>query len=90
MVCYTKDGPEEDSYIVFLCFDIKLKDFLKVETLVPDIQCLYVTPKNEDGSRYIRYSNVEEDEELQAYVRSGSKGTICGYAKPLSGSTGER
>lgn len=69
MVCYTKDGPEEDSYIVFLCFDIKLKDFLKVETLVPDIQCLYVTPKDEDGSRYIRYSNVEEDEELQAYVK---------------------
>lgn len=69
MVCYTKDGPEEDSYIVFLCFDIKLKDFLKVETLVPDIQCLYVTPKDDDGSRYIRYSNVEEDEELQAYVK---------------------
>lgn len=54
---------------MFLCFDIKLKDFLKVETLVPDIQCLYVTPKDEDGSRYIRYSNVEEDEELQAYVK---------------------
>lgn len=69
MVCYTKDGPEEDSYIVFLCFDIKLKDFLKVETLVPDIQCLYVTPKDEDGNRYIRYSNVEDDEELQAYVK---------------------
>lgn len=68
MVCYTKDGPEEDSYIVFLCYDIKLKDFLKVDTLVPDIQCLYVTPKDEDGNRYIRYSNVEDDEELQAYV----------------------
>ena len=33
---------------MFLCFDIKLKDFLKVETLVPDIQCLYVTPKDID------------------------------------------
>ena len=40
-----------------------------METLVPDIQCLYVTPKDEDGSSYIRYSNVEEDEELQAYVK---------------------
>ncbi|MDO4261684.1 MAG: SH3 domain-containing protein [Eubacteriales bacterium] len=68
MTCYTKDGPQEDSYIVFLCYDIKMKDSLNISTLVPDIQCLYVTAKDEEGDRYIRYSSVDEDEELEAYV----------------------
>ncbi len=59
--CYTKDGPEEDSYIVFICYDMKL---INVETSAPDILCLYM-PMGPDG-RYIHYGNV--DESMQEYV----------------------
>ena len=64
--CYTKKGPEDDSYIVFVCCDMKITG---VETLAPYISCLYVSAKDESGNRYIRYNNVEEDQELQAYVQ---------------------
>ncbi len=36
--CYTKKGPDEDSYIVFVCCDMKIAG---VETLAPYISCLY-------------------------------------------------
>ncbi len=65
LVCYTKDGPEEDSYIVYLFYNMKLTIS---DTLLPDCRCIYVSAKDEDGDRYIRYNNVENDEELQAYV----------------------
>ena len=64
--CYTKKGPEDDSYIVFVCCDMKITG---VETLAPYISCLYVSAKDDSGNRYIRYNNVEEDQELQAYVQ---------------------
>lgn len=64
--CYTKKGPDEDSYIVFVCCDMKIAG---VETLAPYISCLYIGPKDESGNRYIRYNNVEEDQTLQAYVQ---------------------
>ena len=64
--CYTKKGPVDDSYIVFVCCDMKITG---VETLAPYISCLYVTAKDDSGNRYIRYNNVEEDQELQAYVQ---------------------
>ena len=64
--CYTKKGPDEDSYIVFVCCDMKIAG---VETLAPYISCLYIGPKDESGKRYIRYNNVEEDQTLQAYVQ---------------------
>ena len=61
-----KKGPDEDSYIVFVCCDMKIAG---VETLAPYISCLYIGPKDESGNRYIRYNNVEEDQTLQAYVQ---------------------
>ena len=64
--CYTKKGPDEDSYIVFVCCDMKIAG---VETLAPYISCLYIGPKDESGNRYIRYNNVEEDQALQTYVQ---------------------
>ena len=64
--CYTKKGPDEGSYIVFVCCDMKIAG---VETPAPYISCLYVSAKDESGNRYIRYNNVEEDQELQAYVQ---------------------
>lgn len=61
--CYTKDGPVEDSYIVFLCYDMKL---INIKTPAPDIDCLYISPKDENGARYVHYGNI--DENIQAYV----------------------
>lgn len=62
VTCYTKNGPVEDSYIVFVCYDMKL---VGIETSAPDIICLYVGPKGDDGRR-IHYGSI--DEEMQAYV----------------------
>ncbi len=60
--CYTKNGPVDDSYIVFVCFDMKL---ININTLAPDILCLYVSPKVDD-KRVIHYGEI--DESIQAYV----------------------
>ena len=60
---YTKDGPVEDSYIVFVCYDMKL---INIETSAPDIICLYVGPKDESGNRLIHYGDI--DESMQEYV----------------------
>lgn len=62
VACYTKDGPVEDSYIVFVCYDMKL---INIETSAPDIICLYVSPDEGDGRR-IHYGTV--DEGMQDYV----------------------
>lgn len=62
VTCYTKNGPVEDSYIVFVCYDMKL---INIETSAPDIICLYVGPKSDEGRR-IHYGSI--DESMQAYV----------------------
>ncbi len=63
VTCYTKNGPVDDSYIVFVCYDMKL---INIETSAPDIICLYVGPKDENGNRLIHYGDI--DESMQAYV----------------------
>ena len=60
---YTKNGPVDGSYIVFVCYDMKL---INIETLAPDIICLYVSPRDDDGARRIHYGDI--DESMQAYV----------------------
>jgi len=62
VACYTKNGPIEDSYIVFVCYDMKL---INIETSAPDIICLYVGPKGDDGRR-IHYGSI--DASMQEYV----------------------
>lgn len=62
IVCYTKNGPIEDSFIVFLCYDMKL---INIETPAPDIVCLYISPKVGDD-RTIHYGDI--DESMQEYV----------------------
>lgn len=65
VTCYTKNGPIEDSYIVFVCYDMKL---INIETSAPDIICLYVGPKGADGheGRRIHYGDI--DASMQEYV----------------------
>jgi len=62
VACYTKNGPIEDSYLVFVCSDVKL---INIETSAPDIICLYVGPKGDDGRR-IHYGSI--DASMQEYV----------------------
>ena len=62
IVCYTKKGLEENSYIVFASYEMKFYD---LETPAPGIQALYVCT-GENGSLYI--SNGEASEELANYV----------------------
>lgn len=61
--CYTKKGPVEDSFIVFVCYDMKL---INIETSAPDIICLYVGPKDDNNDRRIHYGTI--DESMQEYV----------------------
>ena len=62
VTCYTKNGPVDDSYIVFVCYDMKL---INIETSAPDIICLYVGPKSGEGRR-IHYGDI--DESMREYV----------------------
>lgn len=63
VTCYTVDGLEEDSYIIFICYDLKL---INIQTAAPGVICLNVSPKDENGNRYIHYTN--DDEAVNAYV----------------------
>lgn len=57
ITCYTKIGPEENSYIVYAYYEVKLVDY---ETLTPGLNALYVCQK-EDGSYYIN-GETQSDE----------------------------
>lgn len=49
ITCYTKRGPLEDSYLVYVYYEVKLVDF---DVNIPGLNALYVC-KNEEGSYYI-------------------------------------
>lgn len=59
--CYTKNGPEENSYVVYVAYDIK---FLQMDTPVPGLARLYVVA-DEDSNYYI-YSPYSS--EVEAYM----------------------
>ena len=60
VICYTKQGPITDSYIVYAYYEVKLVDF---ETLTPGMNALYVC-KNEDGSFFIN-GETQSDEIIE-------------------------
>lgn len=62
VVCYSKIGPVEKSYIVFAYYEIK---FINIDTLVPGLVPLYVCT-NEDNSLYIY--NGDLDPEVDSYI----------------------
>lgn len=57
ITCYTKPGLTEDSYVVYVTYDVK---FRRVDTLAPGLMWCYVA-KADDGSYIIR-ENVVGDE----------------------------
>ncbi len=50
MSCYTKPGPESDSYIVFVYYEIKYKN---IDSLAPGLSTFYLCT-NSDGSYYLK------------------------------------
>lgn len=62
LVCYTKPGLEEGSYVVYASYDMKFKD---METLVPGVSP-YLVRMGEDGVYYIYEGEV--DQEVDAYL----------------------
>ncbi len=62
IVCYTKKGLEENSYVVFASYEMKIYN---IETPAPGIMALYVT-EGDDGDFFIY--NGEASEELTNYV----------------------
>jgi len=60
VICYTKKGPMEDSYIVYAYYEVKLVDY---ETLTPGMNALYVC-KNDSGAYYIN-GETQSDEIIE-------------------------
>lgn len=58
--CYTKQGPVEGSYIVYVYYEVKFED---METLVPGVSP-YLVYTREDGSCYIHEGEVDESVNL--------------------------
>lgn len=58
--CYTKNGPTEGSYVVYVYYEVKFKD---MDTLVPGVSP-YLVYTREDGSCYIHEGEVDESVNL--------------------------
>ena len=59
---YTKPGPLEGSYVVYVYEEIKFKDY---DTAVPGMESMYVCTKK-DGTCYI---NFADDEAISEYIK---------------------
>lgn len=57
LVCYTKKGPIDNSYLVFAYTDMK---FVDVEGTIPALKTLFVCP-NEEGRLYIFFGNTDNN-----------------------------
>lgn len=62
LICYTKKGLEEGSYVAFVSYDMKI---LNIETLAPGMLPLYLR-QDEAGNYYI--FNGDASGELESYV----------------------
>ena len=68
ITCYSKNGPVEGSYVVYVCYDIK---FVNVETVAPSMTLLYVCTAA-DGSLYV--NNGEWDAQSEAVINEFNAG----------------
>ncbi len=62
VICYTKKGMEENSYVTFAYYEMKI---LNIDTTAPGMMALYISQR-EDGSYYI--FNGEASPEMEAFV----------------------
>lgn len=63
LICYTKSGREDNSYVVYVSYDVK---FVDVETTVPGVSP-HLVRMGDDGVYYIYEGEV--DEETDAYLQ---------------------
>lgn len=63
VVCYTKNGLDENSYVVYVSYDLKIKN---IKTKVPGTITLYVLRDKETGNVFIH--NGMADTEIQDYI----------------------
>lgn len=57
ITCYTKTGPIESSYIVYVTYDVKMRYW---DVILPSLLTLFVCT-NEDGSLYIYVGDFDEN-----------------------------
>lgn len=62
VTCYTRPGLTEDSYVVYVTYDVK---FRRVDTLAPGLMWCYVA-KNDDGTYVIRENLTPEEADYVA------------------------
>lgn len=65
--CYTKEGPYENTYVVYAYYQMGIKN---IETTVPCIDTLYVVRDTKTGNVYIQNDSGEE---IQNYIRKVTK-----------------
>ena len=68
--CYTKKGPEENSFIASVYADMKFKD---VDTVAPGLETFYIRTDNEKGTLYIDnaytlYNEIMKEHEVDESV----------------------
>lgn len=63
VTCYTKKGPDENTFIVFAYYEVKLVGY---ENMAPGLNAWYVCQR-EDGTYYI--NDDEQDETLSEYCK---------------------
>ncbi len=57
ITCYTKVGPIANSYIVYVCYDVKMRDW---DVVAPSLQTMFVCTNNE-GNLYIYVGDFDEN-----------------------------
>lgn len=66
ITCYTKPGPVENSYIVYVYYEVKFRD---IDTVAPGLNTLYVCT-NDNGELYVFSGDV--DESVSQYMQAVS------------------
>jgi hypothetical protein len=66
LVCYTKPGPYDNTYVCYVYFEVKFQD---LDTLLPGLNTLYVI--QQDDKFHVEYSSIEEA--VERYLISISK-----------------
>ncbi|MGN0325819.1 MAG: SH3 domain-containing protein [Lachnospiraceae bacterium] len=58
IVCYTKVGPIQNSYLVYVCYDVKMRDW---DVIAPSLLTLFVCTSPDEGELYIYTGDFDEN-----------------------------
>ena len=87
IVCYTKPGLTEDSYVAYVTYEVK---FRRVETLAPGLMWCYVV-KDDNGNYIIRENVVGDGADYVAKQNQSEdvKGAVSGVNERLRQAIGD-